>query len=120
MEDTGIRPYTSVWESFFDDFKNKGLNGVEMVISDGNKGIREVVKQSFPGSSWQYCHVYFMRNLKKLMGKQQWRDIPLIFNIIVFVIINIADRSFIHIIWYYCAIIRINKIAHNVMLPILT
>ena len=49
-----------------------------MVISDGNKGIREAVKQSFPGASWQYCHVHFMRNLRKLMGKQQWKDISLL------------------------------------------
>jgi len=66
------------WELFFDDLKERGLNGVEMVISDGNKGIREAVKQSFPGSSWQYCHVHFMRNLRKLMGKQQWKDLSLL------------------------------------------
>ena len=66
------------WELFFDDLKNRGLNGVEMVISDGNKGIREAVKQSFPGASWQYCHVHFMRNLRKLTGKQQWNDISLL------------------------------------------
>ena len=66
------------WELFFDNLKDRGLNGVEMVISDGNKGIREAVKQSFPGSSWQYCHVHFMRNLRKLMGKQQWKDLSLL------------------------------------------
>ena len=49
-----------------------------MVISDGNKGIREAVKQSFPGASWQYCHVHFMRNLRKLMGKQQWKALSLL------------------------------------------
>ena len=26
------------WELFFDGLKDRGLNGVEMVISDGNKG----------------------------------------------------------------------------------
>ena len=66
------------WELFFDNLKDRGLNGVEMVISDGNNGIREAVKQSFPGASWQYCHVHFMRNLRKLMGKQQWKDISLL------------------------------------------
>ncbi len=78
----GARIYDSEteiqWELFFDDLKDRGLNGVELVISDGNKGIREAVKQSFPGSSWQYCHVHFMRNLRKLMGKQQWKDISLL------------------------------------------
>ena len=78
----GARIYDSEteiqWELFFDDLKERGLKGVEMVISDGNKGIREAVKQSFPGASWQYCHVHFMRNLMKLMGKQQWKDISLL------------------------------------------
>ena len=78
----GARIYNSEteieWELFFDDLKDRGLNGVELVISDGNKGIRETVKQSFPGASWQYCHVHFMRNLRKLMGKQQWKDISLL------------------------------------------
>ncbi len=49
-----------------------------MVISDGNKVIRAAVKKSFPGASWQYCHVHFMRNLRKLMGKNQWNDISLL------------------------------------------
>ena len=78
----GARIYDSEteieWELFFDDLKDRGLNGVELVISDGNKGIREAVKQSFHGASWQYCHVHFMRNLRKLMGKQQWNDISLL------------------------------------------
>ena len=78
----GARIYDSEteiqWELFFDDLKNRGLNGVEMVISDGNKGIRETIKQSFPGASWQYCHVHFMRNLRKLMGKQQWKALSLL------------------------------------------
>ncbi|MGE9811202.1 IS256-like element ISFac7 family transposase, partial [Ferroplasma acidiphilum] len=78
----GARIYDSEteieWELFFDDLKDRGLNGVEMVISDGNKGIREAVKQSFPGSSWQYCHVHFMRNLRKSTGKQQWKFLSLL------------------------------------------
>lgn len=53
--------------------KERGLKGVELVISDGHKGIIEAVSRSFLGSSWQYCHVHFMRNLMKLIpgNKQQ-------------------------------------------------
>ncbi len=59
------------WESFFDDLKNRGLKGVELVISDGHKGIMESVTRSFLGASWQYCHVHFMRNLMKLIPKKK-------------------------------------------------
>ena len=59
------------WESFFDDLKNRGLTGVELVISDGHKGIQESVTRSFLGAAWQYCHVHFMRNLVKLIPKKK-------------------------------------------------
>ena len=59
------------WESFFDDLKNRGLTGVELVISDGHKGIQESVTRSFLGAAWQYCHVHFMRNLMKLIPKKK-------------------------------------------------
>jgi transposase-like protein len=41
------------WESFFDDLKERGLHGVEMIISDDHKGITESVSRSFTGASWQ-------------------------------------------------------------------
>lgn len=47
------------WESFFDDLKARGLKGVELIISDGHKGIMEAVTRSFMGAAWQYCHVVF-------------------------------------------------------------
>ena len=59
------------WESFFDELKNRGITGVELVISDGHKGIQESVTKSFLGAAWQYCHVHFMRNLMKLIPKKK-------------------------------------------------
>ncbi|WP_363319990.1 transposase [Ferroplasma sp.] len=41
------------WESFFDDLKERGLNGVELVISDGHRGIQESGARSFLGAAWQ-------------------------------------------------------------------
>jgi transposase-like protein len=59
------------WESFFDDLKERGLKGIELVISDGHKGIQESVTRSFLGAAWQYCHVHFMRNIMKLIPKKK-------------------------------------------------
>ena len=66
------------WESFFDDLKSRGLKGVELVISDGHRGIMEAVSRSFLGASWQYCHVHFMRNLMKIIPKKKWPSVSMI------------------------------------------
>ena len=46
-----------------------------MVISDGHKGIMNAVEESFPGSLWQYCHFHFLKNLRKTMSRDQWKDV---------------------------------------------
>jgi len=66
------------WEAFFDDLKERGMKGVELVISDGHRGIMEAVSRSFPGASWQYCHVHFMRNLMKTIPGKKWHSVSLI------------------------------------------
>ena len=54
-EDSGF------WSTLFRSLKDRGLEGVEMVISDAHKGIQKAVESSFLGASWQYCQVHFSR-----------------------------------------------------------
>ncbi len=54
---------TSTWKSFFESLKSRGLRGVDIVISDAHSGLREAIKESFSGSSWQRCQAHFMRNI---------------------------------------------------------
>jgi transposase-like protein len=49
------------WMMLFRSLKDRGLDGVELVISDAHKGIQKAVESSFVGASWQYCHVHFFR-----------------------------------------------------------
>jgi transposase-like protein len=49
------------WSGFFDELKDRGLNGVELVVSDGHKGIQAAVSSRFLGASWQMCQVHFSR-----------------------------------------------------------
>lgn len=51
--------------------KEKGLKGVELVVSDGNKGIQESVTGPFLDSAWQFRHAYFLRNLMKLIREKK-------------------------------------------------
>ncbi len=63
------------WNNFFYKLQERGLSGVKLVISDGHKGIMKSVQESFPGSLWQYCHFHFLKNLRKTMGREQWKDV---------------------------------------------
>ena len=62
------------WMDFFEEMKERGLRGVKLIISDGHSGIRSAVKKSFLGSSWQMCHVHFMRIIlsKTPKKKMKW------------------------------------------------
>ena len=39
--------------TLFRSLKDRGLEGVELVISDAHKGIQKAVELSFVGASWQ-------------------------------------------------------------------
>lgn len=49
------------WFDHFEMLKERGLHGVDLVISDGHKGIQNAVRRAFLGSSWQMCHVHLHR-----------------------------------------------------------
>ena len=40
------------WLSLFEDLMDRGLCGVQLVTSDGHRGIRKAVLRAFPGTSW--------------------------------------------------------------------
>jgi len=65
----------SCWEDLFEDLKTRGLNGVELVISDGHKGIQKAVEKNFVGASWQMCNVHFMRAVLKNIPKKNKREV---------------------------------------------
>jgi transposase-like protein len=63
------------WEDLFSDLKDRGLQRVDMVISDGHKGIQTAVQRSFHGSSWQMCQVHFIRAVLKKVPRKDHKII---------------------------------------------
>ncbi len=59
------------WLDFFEEMKQRGLRGVKLVISDGHEGIKSAVTKSFIGSSWQMCHVHFIRLMLRKVAKKK-------------------------------------------------
>jgi len=53
----------STWTSLFGWLKERGLKGVDFVVSDDHKGLKKAAARHFQGSVWQRCQVHFMRNV---------------------------------------------------------
>jgi transposase-like protein len=53
----------STWTSLFGWLKDRGLKGVELVVSDDHKGLKKAVARHFQGAMWQRCQVHLIRNV---------------------------------------------------------
>ncbi|ACV58542.1 IS256 family transposase [Alicyclobacillus acidocaldarius] len=51
------------WREFFAWLKNRGLRGVDVVVSDSHGGLVKALHTEFQGCTWQRCQTHFMRNL---------------------------------------------------------
>ena len=56
------RESASSWRDFLLDLKQRGLHGVEFVVSDDHPGLRRATMEVIPEAAWQRCYVHFLRN----------------------------------------------------------
>lgn len=56
------------WTEFLRHLKERGLNGVKLMISDKCYGLVESVLEQYPDADWQWCIVHFYRDV--------WKDVP--------------------------------------------
>ena len=71
------------WQELFRSLKARGLEGVELVVSDAHEGLRDAITSSFPGCIWQRCQAHFRRNvLDKTPAKYRDRMHELLDNIL--------------------------------------
>lgn len=63
------------YKGFFDALKERGVKRVDLVISDGHKGLKRAASESFTGSSWQLCTVHMKRNLMKIIPKKGFEEV---------------------------------------------
>jgi len=50
------------WTEFLRGLRDRGLGGVQLVISDSHRGLTNAVAAVLQGAAWQRCRVHFMRN----------------------------------------------------------
>jgi putative transposase len=59
----GAKEDKAGWGSFIASLKQRGLNGVQLFISDKCMGIVESLGEYYPDVPWQRCAVHFYRNV---------------------------------------------------------
>jgi putative transposase len=50
------------WREFLMRLKDRGLTGVDLVITDDHEGLKQAVMEVLPQAVWQRCYIHFMRN----------------------------------------------------------
>jgi transposase-like protein len=56
------RESRSTWKDFLLRLKERGLRGVELVVSDDHAGLRQAIREVLTDAPWQRCYVHFLRN----------------------------------------------------------
>jgi putative transposase len=56
------RESASSWKDFLLTLRQRGLRGVELVVSDDHAGLRKAIAEVLPEAVWQRCYVHFLRN----------------------------------------------------------
>jgi putative transposase len=67
--DVGDSENEVFWREFLRRLRARGLDGVQLVISDQHAGLVAAIKRCFQGASHQRCRVHFARNLLAMIPK---------------------------------------------------
>ncbi len=73
------------WRTFLQSLKQRGLHGVELIVSDAHEGLLAAKQTVFPTIPWQRCQVHLQRNAQRYLPRKEMRepvatDIRAIFN----------------------------------------
>lgn len=73
------------WRSFLSELKDRGLYGVELIVSDAHEGLQAARKAVFPSVPWQRCQFHLQQNAGHYVPRMSQRvpvaaDIRAIFN----------------------------------------
>ena len=61
------------WLTFLRKVRDRGVSGVELVVSDAHGGLVAAAAEIFQGAAWQRCAVHLMRDCMREAGSWQLR-----------------------------------------------
>ena len=50
------------WTALLKGLKERGMHGIELVVSDDHEGLVKAIRETLTGCCWQRCYVHFLRN----------------------------------------------------------
>jgi putative transposase len=62
------------WREFLLALRERGLHGVELVVSDDHAGLRAAIREVLPEAPWQRCYVHFLRNALDYLPRRRDDD----------------------------------------------
>ena len=61
------------WRSFLESLQDRGLKGVQLVISDDHAGLRKARQALFTGVPWQRCQFHLQQNASQYVPRKKMR-----------------------------------------------
>ncbi|MHB9071275.1 MAG: IS256 family transposase, partial [Sedimentisphaerales bacterium] len=71
----GIKEDQESWRNFLRHLKQRGLTGVQLVISDKCLGLVETLGEFFADARWQRCMVHFYRNVFSCVPNDKVKEV---------------------------------------------
>lgn len=75
MYNEDIAESKTFWLTVFNDLKDRGMEKVLYVISDGLSGIENAIKEEFPTARYQRCIVHLVRNIKTYTTRKESKEV---------------------------------------------
>jgi transposase-like protein len=71
----GAKEDKSGWSGFLKHLKDRGLKGVELIVSDACMGLVDSASEFFPDARWQRCVVHWYRNVFSHVPSTKVREV---------------------------------------------
>jgi len=71
----GLKEDIESWRNFLRHLKQRGLQGVRLLISDKCLGLLEAVGEFYPEAAWQRCLVHWYRNVMSVVPKGKAKEV---------------------------------------------
>jgi transposase-like protein len=71
----GLKEDTESWRNFLRHLKQRGMQGVRLLVSDKCLGLVEAVGEFYPEATWQRCMVHWYRNVMSVVPKGKVKEV---------------------------------------------
>ncbi len=62
------------WRAFFKSLLERGLHGMQLIVSDAHAGLKEARQACFPGVPWQRCQFHLLHNALHHVPRQEMKS----------------------------------------------